>query len=88
MVREPAGATYETRLDQNGRIVLPAAVRRRLSLKPGDEVVLTVDADGVRVTTLEAAIRAAQDAVRQYVPKGVSLVDELIAWRRAEARRE
>lgn len=34
------------------------------------------------------AIRRAQERVRRYVPEGVSLSDELIAERRAEARRE
>ncbi len=33
-------------------------------------------------------IRRAQERFRRYVPEGVNLVDELIAERRAEARRE
>ena len=34
------------------------------------------------------AIRRAQERVRRYIPEGVNLSDELIAERRAEARRE
>lgn len=37
---------------------------------------------------IEAAVARAQDLVGRYVPKGVNLADELIAERRAEARRE
>ena len=37
---------------------------------------------------VKKGIRRAQERVRRYVPEGVSLVDELIAERRAEARRE
>jgi hypothetical protein len=33
-------------------------------------------------------VRRAQKLVRNFVPEGVSLVDELIAERRAEAARE
>lgn len=36
----------------------------------------------------KAAILRAQKLVRRYVSEGVSLSDELIAERRAEARRE
>jgi len=36
----------------------------------------------------EEAVRQAQELVRQHVPEGVSLVDELIAERRTEAARE
>ena len=36
----------------------------------------------------KAAILRAQRLVRRYVPEDVSLSDELIAERRAEARRE
>ncbi len=39
-------------------------------------------------TDVKKGIRRAQELVRRYVPEGVSLSDELIAERRAEARRE
>jgi AbrB family looped-hinge helix DNA binding protein len=85
-VREPA-ASYESRIDANGRIVLPAPVRHRLGVSPGDEVVLRVEPDGVRVTTVAAAVREAQAMVRRHAGRRGSLVDDLLKWRRAEARR-
>jgi hypothetical protein len=42
----------------------------------------------LRLLSKEAAIRKAQELVRQYIPEGVSLVDQLIEERRAEAARE
>jgi hypothetical protein len=43
----------------------------------------------LRVRPLQAAIRQAQEMVRSYIPDpDRSLVDELIAERRAEAARE
>ena len=87
VVREPAAA-YETTVDANGRIVLPAPVRRQLGLAPGDEVVLRLDAGGVRVTSRAAAIREAQAVVRRHVKPGVSLVQDLLTWRRKEADRD
>jgi hypothetical protein len=42
----------------------------------------------VQESPRRAAIRRMQQEIRKVVPEGVSLVDELIADRRAEAARE
>ena len=34
------------RLDERGRVVLPADIRRRLEMRPGDELVVTEEPDG------------------------------------------
>jgi len=88
MVREAATITYEARVDPNGRIVLPVAVRRLLGVTPGDEVVLHVGGDGVRVSSIAAAVKDAQAVVRRHLRPGTSLVDDLLAWRRREVGRE
>jgi len=87
VVREPAAA-YETKVDPNGRIVLPAPVRRQLGVGPGDDVVLRLEHGGVRVTSRAAAIREAQALVRRHVKPGVSLVRDLLALRREESARD
>jgi len=47
------------RLDDRGRVVLPADFRRGLGLRPGDEVRMTVESDGVlRVEGRRAAAHA------------------------------
>ena len=76
------------RLNENGRVVIPAAFRKALGIKPGDEVILRVDDGELRITTMKQRIERAQRRDRQYVKPGVSLVDELIAERREEAKRE
>ncbi len=76
------------KIDRYGRIVIPSAVREELGVKPGDEVVLRVGDGQLQIFTRALAIRRAQEIVRQYVPPGHSLSDELIADRRAEAERE
>jgi AbrB family looped-hinge helix DNA binding protein len=86
VVREPTAA-YETTVDANGRIVLPAPLRHQLGLGPGDDVVLRLERGGVRVTSRAAALREAQAIVRQHVKPGTSLVRDLLAWRREDAAR-
>jgi AbrB family looped-hinge helix DNA binding protein len=80
----------ETRLKitENGRVVIPAAFRKALGINPGDEIILRLDDDELRITTMKRRIERAQRHVRQYVKPGVSLVDELISERREAAKRE
>lgn len=77
-----------TRINKSGRIVLPAKLRKALEIQTGDEIVLRLENDSIRLIPLRQAIQLAQNAVRQYVPKGASLVDELIQARREESRHE
>ena len=77
-----------TRVNENGRLVIPASFRKALEISPGDEVILRLEDDELRITTLKHRIARAQRNVRKYVKPGVSLVDELIAERRAAARKE
>jgi AbrB family looped-hinge helix DNA binding protein len=69
-------------------MVIPAAVRDALGIQAGGEVLLTIEGGAVRLRTRKQALREAQELVGKHVPDGVSLVDELIAERRAEAARE
>lgn len=73
------------RLGAGGRVIIPSALRKAMGIKVGDELIATVDEDGMRMTTIQQAVARAQRLVRQYVPAGTSLADELIAERRAEA---
>jgi AbrB family looped-hinge helix DNA binding protein len=76
------------RVNENGRVVLPAAFRKALDIKPGDEVVGRVEGGEVRITTLKRRIQQAQRRVRRYVKPGTSLAEELIRERREAAKRE
>jgi AbrB family looped-hinge helix DNA binding protein len=81
-------AETRQRMNQNGRVVIPAAFRKALGLKAGDVVVVRLDDDELRITSLKKRIERAQRHARQYVKPGASLVDELIAERREAAKRE
>jgi AbrB family looped-hinge helix DNA binding protein len=76
------------RVNQNGRVVIPASFRKRLGIQVGDEVVLRIEDDELRISTLKRNIEQAQTLVRKHVKAGKSLVDELIAERREAARNE
>jgi AbrB family looped-hinge helix DNA binding protein len=76
------------RVNENGRVVIPAAFRKAMGINVGDEVVLRMEDNELRILTLKRRIERAQRLVRQHVKPGTSLVDELIAERREAAKRE
>lgn len=77
----------KTIIREGGRLVIPAAYRKALGLKPGDEVLLTLEDGEIRVVSTRQAIARAQTLLRRYVPEGRSLSEELIQERREEAAR-
>ncbi len=83
-------AEKETRLrvNENGRVVIPASFRKALGINVGDELVLRIEDDELRITTLKRRLQRAQGLVRKHVKPGTSLVDELIAERREASGHE
>ena len=81
-------ATAKTRIGEGGRIVIPAEYRRALGLNVGDPVVMRLEDGELRLSSRREAIKRAQRILRQFVPEGRSLSDELIAERRREAALE
>jgi AbrB family looped-hinge helix DNA binding protein len=80
---------YELTLGARGRIVLPGAVRERLSLNPGDRLLLIVDESGeMRLLNLRRQVEKCMGIYRHLAPCGTLASEELIATRRKEASRE
>lgn len=77
-----------TRINENGRVVIPVSFRKALGINLGDEVVLRIQDDELRIVTLKQRVARAQRLIRRHVKPGVSLVDELIAERRQAAKGE
>jgi AbrB family looped-hinge helix DNA binding protein len=79
---------FPVQLGDRGRLVLPAEIRKRLNLRQGDQLLVTVQPDGtLRLASPRLAVRETRGLYRARA-RHRSLADELIAERRAEARRE
>ena len=78
----------KTKLVSGGRIQLPADIRRAMGIKDGDWVKLEYRDGQLHVTPYSEVLRRVRERVRPYIVEGVSVVDELIADRRAEAESE
>ncbi len=77
-----------SRLNDNGRIVIPVEIRSKMGIKPGDTLFLTLEGNVLKVESQLARIRRIQESLRALIPGDRLLSDELIAERREETRRE
>lgn len=77
----------ETQIGAQGRLVIPAELRRALNLKPGDRMIARKVGDSLVLERREAVEQRLWSWFSK-IPGEVSLVDELIAERRQEAQRE
>jgi bifunctional DNA-binding transcriptional regulator/antitoxin component of YhaV-PrlF toxin-antitoxin module len=80
--------TAKVRLGPDGRVVIPAAMRAALGMKEEDIFFARVEDGEIRLATPQRTMQRVSDLLSPFVPKGVSLADELIAERRREAERE
>ena len=77
----------EVRVGPQGRLVIPARIRREMGIAPG-EILIARTKDGQLVLEKADQVLARLKTTFDNVPADVSLVDELIAERREEAKRE
>ncbi len=77
-----------SKLNENGRIVIPVALRQQMGLKAGDTLLLRVEGDVLVLESQRARIRRVQESLNRLIPADRVLSEELIAERRKEARRE
>lgn len=82
--------TYNAKVIAGGKIVIPAELRREFGIKDGDSLVIERDAAGNMVLkTYAQVVKEVQEVFREMVGSYEgSMVDELIAERRAEADQE
>ena len=76
-------------LSAEGRVVIPASIRKELGLEPGTTLTFRTENGRVIMSTRDSAIAELQRMFAVARPAGAPLMsDELIAERRTEAARE
>jgi bifunctional DNA-binding transcriptional regulator/antitoxin component of YhaV-PrlF toxin-antitoxin module len=77
-----------TSMSENGRILLPVAVRRAAGIKPKEVLTVRVDDEGIHLQTRRQAILNAQAVVKKLTKGRTRLVQEFLQERREEAALE
>jgi AbrB family looped-hinge helix DNA binding protein len=78
--------TVQVTITANGRMSLPADIRKRLGLSGGGALLVEETPEGIVLRTVAQAIARAQALARKYtVGKPEATVDAFLANRRAES---
>ena len=81
--------SIEIKVASNGRMVLPADVRKRLGLENGGKLILNEGEFGVELRSAQQRVAKAQALYQKYSKgKRQTTVDELIAQKRGDAALE
>lgn len=75
------------KIGTNGRLIVPAKLRKEIGLSDGKTVVIETVEGELRVRKMEDVIHNAQERLKKYLGE-ISLSEELISERREEAKRE
>jgi AbrB family looped-hinge helix DNA binding protein len=73
------------RVDKQGRLLIPADMRRELGMEPGVAVTLMVDDGTLSVITLDEAIKRFQETMRKYTKGRPGILDEFLRDRRSDS---
>ncbi len=81
-------ATETVILGESGRIVLPASIRKEFGLEPGERLTV-VSGDGeIKIMSRKMALESIRAGIIKERGSLSGILDEFLAERRAEARRE
>lgn len=80
--------SFHLRILDGRSVTLPAELCHGLGVHIGDTLVVRVEDDQATLSSVKRVIRTFQDRVVDQLPKGVGLVDQLIAEREAAAKHE
>ena len=79
--------SIDVKVASNGRMILPASVRKAMGLHGDAKVILTVEDDQVRLSPIGHGVSRAQALYREHA-KQARTIDDFLADRKAEASTE
>lgn len=79
-------SAIKTIVSQGGRVLIPLDMRKALGIEIGDEVLMQVENQELKIFNLDHAVKQAQELMRQYNPQKKLLSDEIIQDRRNEEK--
>lgn len=79
-----ATQTMDIKVAGNGRMVLPASVRRAMGLHGDGKIILTIEDDQVRLSPIGHGVSRAQALYREHA-KQARTVDDFLSDRKADA---
>jgi len=73
--------SYKSAIGENGRIIIPAKIRKQANLSVGQEVVMNVENGELKIFPYKAVLKNIQETLKSYTKDKGSLVDLLFELR-------
>jgi bifunctional DNA-binding transcriptional regulator/antitoxin component of YhaV-PrlF toxin-antitoxin module len=84
----PFVTQHQTRMTKEGRVLIPAELRKSLGLNDREPLTIYAQDGEIRIVSRLQAIKQMQRRMAVHRVEGVSVVDELLRERREQAERE
>lgn len=88
LLADTALDTHKATIGPQGRVVVPAPIRKALNWDEGTVLTFEVRDGQIVVTDQLSALRQFQEYAQSLIPPGTDVLEDFLAERRAEARRE
>jgi AbrB family looped-hinge helix DNA binding protein len=76
---------YKVSVSNDGRILIPSAIRKVIGIKPGDQLILHIDSHkDIQISHINNELAIIQKFVKKSNPDNVSLVESLKISRDAD----
>jgi AbrB family looped-hinge helix DNA binding protein len=82
---DDTNVTLQVNITANGRMSLPADIRKRLGLEGGGAILVEETDDGVILRTVDQAVAKAQAIAKRYAAHPDASVDAFLAARRQDS---
>ena len=79
---------YKTNIGENGRIIIPAKMRKEANLTVGQGIIINLQNGELKISSYEAKLKNIQETVKSYTHNKGSLVDKLFELRKEDQNNE
>lgn len=88
LLAEKAQDAHKATVGPQGRLVIPAPIRKALNWEEGTVLTFEVRDGEIVVSDQLSALRQFQEYAQSLIPPGTDVLEDFLTERRAEARRE
>jgi len=79
---------YRTNIGENGRIIIPAKIRKEANLAIGQGIVINLQNGELKISSYDNKLKNIQETVKSYTKNKGSLVDKLFELRQEDKNNE
>jgi bifunctional DNA-binding transcriptional regulator/antitoxin component of YhaV-PrlF toxin-antitoxin module len=79
---------YKTNIGENGRIIIPAKMRKDANLVVGQGIIINLQNGELKISSYNAKLKSIQETVKSYTKDKGSLVDKLYELRKEDQNNE